>query len=89
MLEAAATHENPIITEKLDVERRVMAKGIHQSLRSLVEGKALNIVKSVRDGNGFEVWRRLWAEYRPNVAGRKISSKTVCRPRFRLPLLVW
>ena len=50
-----------------------MAKGIHQSLRIPVEGKALNIVKSVRDGNGFEVWRRLWAEYRPNVAGRKTS----------------
>ena len=73
LLEAAATHESPIITENLDVERRVMAKGIHQSLRSLVEGKTLNIVKSVRDGNSFEVWRRLWAEYRPNVAGRKIS----------------
>lgn len=72
-LEAAAQNGTPIITANLSPEHAVMAKGIHQSLCSLVDGKALNIVKSVRDNNGFEVWRRMYAEYRPNIAGSKIS----------------
>jgi len=38
-----------------------------------VPGKALNIVKQVERGNGFEAWRRLWSEYRPNIAGRKVN----------------
>ena len=38
----------------------VMAKGVMQALHSLVDGKALDIVKSVAEkGNGFEAWGRL------------------------------
>ena len=40
-----------------------MAQGVAQALKSLVDGKALDIVKSVPEkSNGFEMWRRLCAE---------------------------
>ena len=50
-----------------------MSRGIHQALRSLVDGKALDIVRGVERGNGFEAWQKLWAEYRPHTAGHKVS----------------
>ena len=47
--------------------------GVAQALKSMVDGKALAIVKFVPDkSNGFEMWRRLWAEYRPRSAGWKV-----------------
>lgn len=74
LLDKAAMETEPIQIERLDFKKRVMAKGVNQALRGLVEGKALDIVKSVEErGNGFEAWRRLWAEYRPQTAGRKVS----------------
>ena len=62
-----------------------MGKGIMQALRALVDGKALDIVKSVMEkGNGFEAWRRLWREYRPHAAGRKVTMlEAVTEDRFR------
>ena len=51
-----------------------MAQGVAQALKSMVDGKALGIVKSVPDkSTGFEMWRRLWAEYRPQSVGSKVS----------------
>ena len=74
LLDKAAIESEPILMERLDFKKRVMAKGVNQALRGLVEGKALDIAKSVEEkGNGFEAWRRLWAEYRPQTAGRKVS----------------
>ena len=74
LLDKAAIESEPILMERLDFKKRVMAKGVNQALRCLVEGKELDIVKSVEEkGNGFEAWRRLWAEYRPQTAGRKVS----------------
>ena len=74
LLDKAALESEPILMERLDFKRRVMAKGVDQALRGLVEGKALDIVRSVEEkGNGFEAWRRFWAECRPQTAGRKVS----------------
>ena len=54
----------------MTIRQRVVSRGIMQALRAMVDGKALNIVKSVQEsGNGFEAWRRLFREYRPKPAG--------------------
>jgi len=74
LLEAAACEKEPISTAVFGHRTAIMAAGVNQALRSLVEGKALDIVKQVPEkGNGFEAWRRLWAEYRPLNANRKVS----------------
>jgi len=57
----------------LTERQRVVAKAVSLALKTTTGGKALNIVKQVERGNGFEAWRRLWSEYRPNIAGRKIN----------------
>ena len=74
LLEASVKRESPILLSEFGFRSMVMSKGIMQALRSLVDGKALDIVKSVTEkGNGFEAWRRLWHEYRPHTAGRKAT----------------
>ena len=74
LLDEASTRKNPLIMANLSPRLQTMSRGVHQALSSMVDGKALDIVKSVADrGNGFERWRRLWAEYRPHTAGRKVS----------------
>ena len=57
----------------LTERQRVVAKAVSLALKTMTGGKALNIVKQVERGNGFEAWRRLWSEYRPNIAGRKVN----------------
>jgi hypothetical protein len=73
ILAHAQTLKTSIVFGTLDDSQQVMAKAVSQALRALVSGKALNIVKQCERGNGFECWRRLWSEYRPDVAGRKLS----------------
>ena len=73
LLEFASTHGEEIEWASVRRCQKVMAQGDAQALKSMVDGKALDIVKSVPDkSNGFEMWRRLWAEYRPQSAGRKV-----------------
>ena len=60
LLEASGKRDTPIGTNEFGFRTACMAKGIMQALRSMVDGKALDIVKSVTEkGNGFEAWRRL------------------------------
>ena len=74
LLEASVKRDVPILLAEFGFRSMVMAQGIMQALRSLVDGKALDIVKSVAEkGNGFEAWRWLWREYRPHTAGRKVA----------------
>ncbi len=64
----------PALAAEFGARASVIAKGIMQALRSLVDGKALDIVKSSQEkGNGFDAWRRLRAEYRSHLAGRKMT----------------
>ncbi len=74
LLDGSAQRKTPVHAAEFGLKVSVMAKGVMQALRSLVDGKALDIVKSVAEkGDGFEAWRRLWAEYRPHTAGRKAT----------------
>ena len=73
LLEFASTQGEEIEWVTVGRRQKVMAQGVAQALKSMVDGKALDIVKSVVErSNGFEMWRRLWAEYRPQSAGRKV-----------------
>ena len=73
VLEFASTHGEEIEWASVGRRQKIMAQGVAQALKSMVNGKALDIVKSVPDkSNGFEMWRRLWAEYRPQSAARKV-----------------
>ena len=44
------------------------------SLRALVSGKALNVIRHLEvQANGFEAWRLLHREYKPDTATRKVG----------------
>ena len=59
-MEFASIHGEEIEWASVGRRQKIMAQGVAQAL---VDGKALDIVKSVPDkSNGFEMWRRLWAE---------------------------
>ena len=52
----------------------MISNGVDRYLKSVVRGKVLSIVLKVEEpGNGFEAWRRLYLEYRPRHAGRKVT----------------
>jgi len=44
-----------------------MGRGIGNVLASMVGGQALHLVKGSPLHNGFEIWRKFNAEYRPNT----------------------
>ena len=74
LLDYASTHSEDIAWESVGRRHKVVAQGVAQALKSVVDGKALDIVQSVPDKqNGFELWGRLFAECRPQSAGRKVS----------------
>eukprot|EP00972_Heterocapsa_arctica_P095408 14070563-Heterocapsa_arctica.AAC.1 len=49
---------------------------LYSLLVTLVSGKALGIVRKVPEGYGLEAWRRLVAEYEPQVATRFCAMLT-------------
>ena len=75
LLDNSVVHSTPVLMSGMSGRQKIMARGVNQALRSLIaESKALNIVKQVQEkGNGFEAWRLLHKEYRPQIAGRKVS----------------
>ena len=78
LLDKAAIENEPILIERfVFFKKRVMAKGVNQALRGLVEGKALDIVKSVEEkGDGFEACDasgQSTAHRRPDA--RSVSSR--------------
>lgn len=69
LLDEASLTTKPIEWSVLSARQCVMAAGVSQALKSLVDGRALDICRQVEPKmNGFECWRRLWAEYRPQTA---------------------
>ena len=65
----------PVTMTGMSARQKIIAQGVNQALRSLIaDSKALNIVKQVQEkGNGFEAWRLLHKEYKPQIAGQKVS----------------
>ena len=63
LLEFASTHGEEIEWASVGRRQKVMAQGVAQALKSMVDGKALDIGKSVPvKSNGFVMWRRLCVE---------------------------
>ena len=51
-----------------------MARGVATALRALVGGKALSCIRHHPEKlNGFEMWRFLYREYKPDTATRKVG----------------
>ena len=74
LLDDAAAAKNEISWGTLDSRTKVIAEGITRMLTSMVGGRALNIIKSNPvPKNGFEAWRRLFAEYKPLTGSRRMS----------------
>ena len=60
LLEHAARHGSGISVTTMTPEQTVIARGVAMSLKSMVSGKALDIIKAVEEkNNGFEMWRRM------------------------------
>ena len=70
LLENALIHSTPVLMSGMRERQKIMARGVNQALRSLIaDSKALNIIKQVQEkGNGFEAWRLLHKEYKPQVS---------------------
>ena len=58
LLSEAKAHPYPLAFAHMDDRAQIIAKGVMRALRSLVSGRALNIVKSSHErSNGLEAWR--------------------------------
>ena len=80
LLDYASVFGEEIPWPLLGARQVVMAHGIAQALQNTVNGKALDIVESVKGQqvyNGFEMWGRLTAEYLPQSTGKEIMPTRV------------
>ena len=74
LLDSAVKLQMPIALSSMSEKEKVMARGIATGLRALVGGKALMIIRHLPErSNGFEMWRTLHREYRPETATRKFG----------------
>ena len=84
LLEDVEKRTNEITRSDMEYRQWVMANGIMKALLSMCGGKALSIVRNVKERrNGLEAWRRLIKEYRPRIAGHNdintCSKKTLLK----------
>ncbi len=74
LLEHAERHGSGISATTMTPEQIVMACGTAMSLKSMVGGKALDIIKAGENhNNGFEMWRRLHVEHKPHTSSHTAS----------------
>ena len=82
--EEAAVTELDIKLEAWDsAERRCVAADFHHALILFCKGKALKVVLTNKEGEGFEAWRALVSKYEPTS---KASGVWKLAKIFRLPL---
>ena len=60
----------PIVASALTEVDRGRSAQVYYTLATLVRGKALDVAKKAENGNGYEAWRLLIAEYEPRSKGR-------------------
>ena len=64
----------PIQWATLTPREKVVARGVATALRALIGGKALSCIRHHPEKlNGFEMWRLLYREYKPDTATRKVG----------------
>ena len=73
-LEESVTMAQPIQWATLTPREKVVARGVATALRALIGGKALSCIRQHPEKlNGFEMWRLLYREYKPETATRKVG----------------
>ena len=73
-LEESANMGQPIMWATLAAREKVVARGVATALRALVGGRALSCIRHhPQKQNGFEMWRLLFKEYKPDTAMRKVG----------------
>ena len=73
-LEESVTMAQPIQWATLTPRENVVARGVATALRALIGGKALSCTRHHPEKlNGFEMWRLLYMEYKPDTATRKVG----------------
>ena len=74
-LEESANMGQPIVWATLPPREKIVARGVATALRALVGVKALSCIRHhiLRNKNGFEMWRLLYKEYKPDTATRKVG----------------
>ena len=74
-LEESVTMAKPIQWETLTPREKVVARGVVTALRALmIGGKAPSCIRHHPEKlNGFEMWRLLYREYKPDTATRKVG----------------
>ena len=73
LLEECANMGQPILWATLAAREKVVARGVATALRALVGGKALSCIRHPEKQNGFEMWRVLYKEHKPDTATRKVG----------------
>ena len=73
-LEESVTTAQPIQWATLTPREKVVARGVATALRALIGGKALSCIRHHPEKlDGFEMWRLLYREYKPDTATRKVG----------------
>ena len=72
----ALAEERPIPMGGLNKDSAQRAKLLYGILVQVCSGRALGVIRTVRESNGLEAWRALCAEYEPALA-----ACTTARPR--------
>ena len=73
-LEESVTMAQPIQWATLTAREKVVARGVAAALRALIGGEALSCIRHHPEKlNGFEMWRLLYGEYKPDTATRKVG----------------
>ena len=68
LLDGARAMQDPIDIVDLNPEFTQLSRNMFSLLAQSTRGKAQTLARLQADGNGFEVWRLLWREYRPTGA---------------------
>ena len=64
----------PIQWATLTPREKVVARGVATALRALIGGKVVSCIRHHPEKlNGFEMWRLLYREYKPDTATRKVG----------------
>ena len=70
-LEESVTMAQPIQWATLGPREKVVARGVATALRALIGGEAVSCIRRHPEKlNGFEMWRLLYREYKPDTAGK-------------------
>ena len=70
------TRTEQITMNDLTPMQRIVAEGIYSYFADTCDGRALEITRSIGDGNGFEVYRQMLMEYKPKGVGRSTGLLT-------------